>query len=655
MVKLKKIYAIGSVVFLVVLAISPLKDYSREWRSIQKKFNRFVENLPQKVKPVPIALQQIWARDLDRVDRCITCHIGIDDNKLAEAPQPFQSHPEIPHDFEKFGCTICHHGQGLATEFDDAHLPSEFWDKPVLQNRYLESSCGRCHINQNLELTPTLNRGRQLIAELNCVGCHEISGVQKSFVPSLDGIGKKVVGRGWLVRWLKSPHEIQSSTKMPDFQLSDEEVEFLTDFLMSFTSFPNNEQLDSLPEIYFQKKGDDNFIGLGKTRFREARCISCHAVEGKGGHLAPDLAKTASKAKSVWIFNYLKNPQRLQPGVEMPQYGFSGEEIAAITAYMEFEFIDWDAPEEDTTAHQPAPNFFERGLEIFNQYNCRGCHLLSSPKVIENLGPDLSVMGNKKIYQIDFGEADIPHTIPDYINAKLQSPRSFGKNTRMPIFDLSSTDREAITAVLLSFQNEPLPLKFVQAKAPSREDRSQGEVGEIINKYSCLKCHKINGSGGAIAPDLSIVGSQLQEKWMEDYFKLPYSLRPIVEERMPNLFISDEEIELLMNFFNLVLVNDSIRVNGQWLPSSASAERGRGLFWEKYGCQSCHILDGKGGYVGPPLDNVRNRLKPGWIFQWLKQPQKYKPGTIEPRAGLSDSEILDLVSYLMSLKKESKP
>ncbi len=238
MVRLKKIYAITSVVFLVVLAISPLKDYDSKWRSMQNRFNHFIEKLPQRIKPVPIALQQIWARELDRVDRCITCHIGIDNNKLTEAPQPFRSHPEIPHDFEKFGCTICHDGQGLATEFDDAHLPSEFWDKPVLQNRYLEASCGRCHINQNLELTPTLNRGRKLIAELNCIGCHDINDVRKSFIPSLDGIGEKVVNRSWLVRWLKDPHEIQPSTRMPDFQLSDEEAEFLADFLMSFTSFP---------------------------------------------------------------------------------------------------------------------------------------------------------------------------------------------------------------------------------------------------------------------------------------------------------------------------------------------------------------------------------------------------------------------------------
>ncbi len=338
----------------------------------------------------------------------------------------------------------------------------------------------------------------------------------------------------------------------------------------------------------------------------------------------------------------------------MPQYGLSDDEIAAITAYMEFEFIDWDAPEEDSTIHQRSPNFFEKGLEIFNEFNCGGCHKLSSPKVVENLGPDLSVIGSKKIYQIDFGQADIPHTLPDYINAKLQSPRSFGENTRMPLFKLNNADREAITAALLSFQNEPIPLKFVQAKPPSREYPPQGEVGEIIEKYSCLKCHKINGIGGGIAPDLSIVGSQLQEQWIENYFKIPYSLRPIMEERMPNLFISEEEIELLMNYFNLVLVNDSIPVNGQWVPSPASVERGRGLFWEKYGCQSCHIVDGKGGYVGPPLDDVGNRLKPGWIFQWLKNPQKYKPATIEPRSGLSDSETSDLVSYLMSLKKESK-
>jgi hypothetical protein len=64
-------------------------------------------------------LQQIWVKELDRVDRCTTCHLGIEWKGLENAPNPFRSHPaEIlkSHPLNQFGCTVCHGGQGFATD-----------------------------------------------------------------------------------------------------------------------------------------------------------------------------------------------------------------------------------------------------------------------------------------------------------------------------------------------------------------------------------------------------------------------------------------------------------------------------------------------------------------------------------------------------------
>src|SRR5450759_3275171 len=343
----------------------------------------------------------------------------------------------------------------------------------------------------------------------------------------------------------------------------------------------------------------------------------------------------------------------LQPGVEMPQYGFSTKETAAITAYMESEFVDRDSPVDTVAVHQPPANFFEQGIALFNQYNCGGCHGLSSEKVSLSRGPDLTAIGSKKIYQIDFGTSNIPHTLFDYIDAKIRSPRTFGGSTRMPEYKLNKADNQAITAALLACQNEALPREYVRTVPHPPKYDPQGKVGQIIQKYSCLKCHTINQTGGTIAPDLSIVGSQLQQKWVESYFKVPYSLRPIMEERMPNLFIAEDEIGSLTDYFNKVLISDSLSIENGWDNSAEAIARGQGLFREKYGCQSCHIVGGNGGYVGPPLDKTGDRLVPGWIYHWLLNPQKYKPETLEPRNGLSEAEAKDLTAYLMSLKTEN--
>jgi mono/diheme cytochrome c family protein len=649
--KLKTIYAITSLLFLVVLAVSPLKDVFREWRKYQKEYNKLVGQQPVRIKPVPIALKQLWIKDLDRVDRCVTCHLGLREKNLVDAPQPFRTHPKIDHDIESFGCTSCHLGQGRSTDYADAHLPTPFWDEPVLPKRYLESSCGTCHQERETPEAPVLNRGRELITEYSCVSCHKIEGFDKAFTPGLDGIGSKV-NRSWLVRWLKDPKQFRPETKMPDFLLSDEQVNVLADLLMSFKEFPGNARLDSLPEVYRERADDGDFIALGKTRFREARCISCHAVGGRGGKLAPDLVKVASKASPVWIYNFLKNPKRLLPGVEMPQFGFSEEELAAVTAYITSEFIDWDAPEDTLAAYQPAPDFYERGMRIFNEYNCGGCHKLNDPKVSENLGPDLTAVGSRKLYELDFGNADIPRTLYDFVYNKLKTPRLFRETLRMPQYAFTEEELQAITTALLAQRDEDIPPKYVVEPDPEPRFEPQGRVGEIFRKYSCLACHKVNGRGGEIAPDLTRVGSQLQRDWVEKYFEVPYSLRPIQAERMPNLFIAKDEVKVLADYFYTVLLDDSLQVEGIPLGDPEGIENGRILFWEKYGCQSCHQIGAKGGYVGPPLDRSGTRLQPGWIVRWLMDPQKYKPGTLEPRSGMTEEEAKAVAAYLMSLREE---
>jgi mono/diheme cytochrome c family protein len=150
-----------------------------------------------------------------------------------------------------------------------------------------------------------------------------------------------------------------------------------------------------------------------------------------------------------------------------------------------------------------------------------------------------------------------------------------------------------------------------------------------------------------VATDLSIEASQANEKWIEGYFRVPYSLRPILTERMPNLFLSDGEIRTLTGYMETNFIADSLERPAS--KDEAAVSKGKGLYFEKYACQACHQIEGKGGYVGPPLDKLNQRLKPGWVFHWLKNPQAFKPASIEPNNRLSDEEADALTAYLMTL------
>lgn len=647
MKRLWKVLGLVAIVQFVVLAVSPLKDYFREWKRYQMEYNEYIQNLPQRVKPVELGIRQIWVRKFDRVDRCVTCHLGLSEPALKDAPEPFRTHPQIHHDIKESGCTICHEGQGAATEFKESTGKVTYWDKPILPREYIEASCAKCHKESEVPQAPALTLGRKLIRESNCVGCHKIGGIERQWVPTLDGIGAKV-NRAWLVNWLKDPAAYFANAKMPNFLLSDTEASTLADFLMSFKEFADNVPLDSIPRQLASATDVEkaSLVELGRTRFREARCISCHAINGRGGYVATDLGKVASKVSAAWLYNYIRDPKRLQPNVVMPRFRFNDRELLAVVAYMQSEFVDYDmAP---PPPHTPSPGFYEQGLAIFKQYNCSGCHSLGTITRGEEMAPELTTVGSKKLYEIDFGKSGIDQTLPSYLTTKLLNPRVFSPSMKMPKFNFSKKDAEAVTVALLGNTSEKIPDQFVVRAAQPSMFAPQGAFGRLVNDLACFGCHIMNGRGRLVATDLSLEASQVQRKWLEQYFKIPYSLRPILTERMPNLFLSDEEIKTLTDYMETVFINDSLSHEVESNPSTIAM--GRGLFFERYGCQACHQIKEKGGYVGPPLDRVGSRLKPGWIFHWLKKPQALKPATIEPNNNMSDAEANAITAYLMTLK-----
>ena len=70
-----------------------------------------------------IRIRQIHIKDVDLVDRCESCHLGTREPVTLTAAamggnEVYTSHPDKEllkiHDPEKFGCTPCHGGNGVA-------------------------------------------------------------------------------------------------------------------------------------------------------------------------------------------------------------------------------------------------------------------------------------------------------------------------------------------------------------------------------------------------------------------------------------------------------------------------------------------------------------------------------------------------------------
>jgi cytochrome c oxidase subunit 2 len=95
-------------------------------------------------------------------------------------------------------------------------------------------------------------------------------------------------------------------------------------------------------------------------------------------------------------------------------------------------------------------------------------------------------------------------------------------------------------------------------------------------------------------------------------------------------------------------------------PASAQARAGERLF-ENQACASCHQIRGTSaaGHIGPDLTHVGSRStlaalaipnKPAQLLEWIRDPQRIKPGNRMPALGLTDAQYRAIAAYLEGLK-----
>ncbi|MGZ4777768.1 MAG: c-type cytochrome [Thermoanaerobaculia bacterium] len=654
---MRRLFALSSLAFLAVLAVSPVKNALRPYRAIQRDFKRAgiarasTLKVAQTYAARPIAIQQIWIPELDnRVDRCTTCHLGVADESMAGAREPFRRHPatyHTPRDFARFGCTVCHGGEGLATSQDDAHGTSADAASPVIPAAYAEQGCGRCHQSTFVRDAPTLSEGRALMEKSGCFACHAARGHEdfRSDAPPLDTIAVKTGGE-WLQRWLSNPRAVDGNATMPNFRLGPEDIRDLSHYLFARVVPPPLQQ--AVEAAGSEPPGD---AAKGKTLFAESRCISCHTVDGKGNGSAPELGKIGSRATRGWLIAFLRDPHAFYPQTRMPQYGFSDEDVRNVVAYFEDELRDFDAPATILDPIHVNQTIAERGEKLFKSAGCFACHS-SGAKEGERFGPDLDGIGDRRAISLDFGKRiDLPRTLEAWLAAKIGDPRSFASGLKMPTFALDAAQRRAIVTALLTMPAKPVPEAYRSAPALQASVVPAGEIGAILSRYRCLSCHLIGSRGGDISTaPLTFEGSKVNRDWLAKYLSVPYSIRPILPERMPVLKIPPADAQRLADAIETWYVDPNIPDDPfAGRPSSDRDANEGGRLYTTLGCRSCHIIGTTGGYYGPPLTETHARLKSGWVYRFLLNPQRWRADIRCPNYGLTDTDALRLTAYLENL------
>jgi cbb3-type cytochrome oxidase cytochrome c subunit len=618
---------------------------------------------------------QVWVPQVNAAEHCATCHQRVAQSSPAQSSvsQPGLADPAIPHHAKDWGCTVCHRGQGAASEKEEAHQAKSTPEQPILPAHYIQASCGVCH-RGDLPEAPQLNQGRRLLGEFGCKGCHRLENVERSGTlgPDLTDIGTKV-SREWIYKWLKEPRSVIDSSgntvvngyatqpHMPQFQLDEPELRSLTAFLGSLHSKSAEPySFDSRAVATLENSSDS--VEQGEARFRQMFCTTCHSLAvtraGEtvliGGDIGPELTKVGSKVNPGWLLAWLRNPQAYLPKSQMPRYEWSDQDLYLVTRYINTKLTDPDLLNNVPKLPVPTPEEIRFGRRLFLKKGCGGCHVIQGVKPQEDFGPDLSSLGAESVSRLHFGNSKIPRTSIAYIQAKISDPKSVNPTAEMPQYRFGSADLDAITTALLSMTGTPSGAGMAGLSVPRAQSEfyPSGAFGKLYERYKCYVCHQFRGYGGTLAPALSFEGSRAQRQWMIDFLKNPQTLRPALTLRMPQFNMTDQEATILADYMSTVLQSPSVKpVNidkEQFTPQMA--EKGKQIYELTYQCQACHSIGASGGYVGPDLSNVGNWMTPAWMEAWLRDPQVLLPDSIEPRRSMTEEEVMALTAYLTTLR-----
>ena len=664
---------------------------------------------------VSVEIKQVHISDVDKADRCQSCHIGIDAKSPVSSVQPFTKHPLSfiyidRHDPGKFGCTFCHRGQGRATTSTlKGHGFEKHWDEPMLVGDMTQTTCQTCHGDiKTLRGAEKIAQSTELFKKYGCYSCHKIPGYETAgeVGPGLTQVGTKV-NYSWEVKWLMDPKAYSATARMPKFYFTKDQAESIADYLFSMSGTTRHD-VDNT-----KTKPDAKLVEQGKALWAQSRCNLCHITGGRGGNnakiYAPELSKVGGKVNKEWLFKWIKKPNAYNPNTKMPRFRFKDEDINSLVAYITSEYQDEDMEYPYVQPVEIKPASIAKGKELIQKYGCYGCHkiqgmedmvqvaptllkqgvtFLRNAEMREKIGMELSSIGSKPVDMLDFGKLkkSMSNDRLSYIKQKLRDPRGYRLGLRMPNFRLAESEINELASVLYGFTDSSVPVRFL---VPSRQQLDKmagvqsykftGDFAKVIADVKCTNCHSIRGIGADYAPDISIAGSKLQEGWIRNFLANPDVIRPLLQQMpkfgltsgkpqakvtMPKFNLGQQKVEdtnktdvdVVINFFQQELLSSDIP---KTIPSIASVPlaeqvvKGKQLYDLK-GCKACHQIGTEGGALGPNLTNVGNRLTPGFIFKHLENARKFKADIVEPNYGFTETERIYLTNFLMTLKLNTK-
>jgi len=589
---------------------------------------------------------------------CQTCHSS--DMMLASGGLEWRVIDEGKDLFRQKGCMGCHRYEGYDKEPEDLNTVSQ-QIKQLEQSKIdnLKNAAALMKQADAAESNEEANRLNDEAVALKVSNSkmdgriqqldfqsHSLMQDQKKVGPNLKDVRLKL-NQNWIPVWLKKPTDFRPTTKMPNFRLSDHQIQAISAYLWqsAFT--------DELPK---QKPGN---VDHGKELFTTRGCLACHSVgEGSqlmGGTFAANLSREGEKANYDYLVRWIHNArERTRPYCPYEKKDIGPEDYAKkglpykfdldhsrcpndghelqvqnMTVMPSLRLSEEDAQDiasflmtqkhEEPSAYPAAPYMTDaalkdEGKKWIRHYGCAGCHEISGMEDEGRIGTELTFEGSKPIERLDFA---------------------------------------LFTEVAQRGGKEPIT---------NQEDLARLPEGPATGPWYDHK---------------GFFEHKLAEPNVFDQGKVKSETEAL---RMPNLHLDQEQIRALTTFL-LGSEETSLPASYQYKPGDARHDIQEG-WWvvKKYNCMGCHqfipgqktILMGLPQYrenpeqLPPKLLTEGARVDPEWLRKFLSNPSLSTTDTNRngvrpylkvrmPTFSFSDNELRKLVRFFQALSQQPMP
>jgi mono/diheme cytochrome c family protein len=683
--KLVRIYRIltiffSSLLIILIVSIWMRENFRKDYRKYQAEFEDLIaEKVNNEIRGensgigkksgnkiqgrnfelAESGIRQLVVEDLKRTDRCIICHLGIENLMMKDVPLPHRLHSGSyieDHPIHRYGCTICHGGQGRAVDKKEAfgRDPDVYWPDPLLDQPYIQASCAKCHLaifseTVLMEGTEVLIQGQQIFIREGCLGCHKARGTGGVTGPDLTTQGEKkkheynfqnIVGEQTISNWLrehfKDPEMVSTSSQMLRMNLPEEELDALVTFTMGLAK-------PDIPLDYFAVETLNELKGRRKILEDNLTytvcCSACHGKnkEGKNynqyetGVPAIQNKEFLSVASSEFIrFTLLNGRSQRQMSSWLPDHsGLFDSEIDSLVKYIRNGRKNNSTP--DNTRKLTGNKI--KGKELYDT-RCRMCH-----------GDDGKGLTALALINPDFQKYASDRFIYNTI-------RNGRYNTAMPCWSyLTDKEMSDLMTLIRSWGTGYGSIVSVKLQEGSPEQ------GALHFHYLCSRCHGEYGEGATgpsiLNPDFLHTADDTYLYMMISKGRMNTAMIGWIGQITDRGIIEMKQISDIIAFMKSSVENPPAYI----YPGANPGNPADGKKWFTMHCVECHGENGN-GMLAPQLNNQEflNAATNGYILATISLG---RTGTAMPTWGngndqypvLTGKERQDLTAYIRSLQK----